>query len=354
MNSKIKVLLAFDHELPLGGVSRSYKEAIIDPTYELLSLSDNIGVKVNLFTDILCGDFFRRNGENAFYELYRSQLRETLTRGHDVQLHIHPHWIDSTFENKIYKPSSSFKLADFKNRPYPNNIDGIIEKSIALLNEICLPAKHDYQCISYRAGGFNLSPETESILSSLMKHGIKIDSSIAKGLFIKSIYSTVDYKKMPEQCNWYISPDKNLNIPVKDGIWEIPIATVSAGLWTNIIHVLRKYKYKERFFTTGKTIHNGKTKIGDKLRFVFSVRMLGFDVHTLTPCDLMKILDSNVKKYSSEKEIILSTVSHPKNMGVYARGLMEGFVEKARKKYGNDIEFPTFATIYKEKLMTTA
>ncbi len=347
---KVKILLAFDHELPLGSTSTSYQEAIIDPTNEILSLADEIGVKISLFTDILCNDFFKRNNETVFCELYQSQLQKALKSGHDVQLHIHPHWIDSSFHNKNYNPSNSFKLADFKDQAYPNNISGIIEKGIQQLTEICLPAKNDYQCIAYRAGGFNLEPATELIVSALIQQGIHIDSSIPRGLFFKSDYSTVDYKDMPEQCNWFISPNGKLNIPSKEGLLEIPIASIKAGLWTNIIHALRKINNKQRAFSTGKTIHSGKMHLMDKLRFVFSVRMLGFDLYTLSSGDLMKILDSNINRFS-ENEILLSTVSHPKNMGTYSRLLMKEFVSKARRKYGDTIEFSTFTDVYKTKIL---
>jgi len=354
MQKKIKVLLAYDHEIPLGGVSKSYKEAIIDPTNELIKLADDIGVKVNLFTDILCADFFKRNGELSFYDQYKNQLQETLRLGHDVQLHIHPHWIDSVFKDQLYKPSNSFKLADFKDKAYPNNIEGIVENSIKQLNEICLSTKADYKCIAYRAGGFNMWPETNAILAALFNNGIRIDSSIPKGLFFKSNFSTVDFRNMPEQCNWFISPQGDLNKPSQNGIWEVPIATINAGLWTNIVHGYRKVKYKERAFSTGKTIHSGKTKIIDKLRFVLSVRMLGFDLHTLSSDDLMRILNKNIKEYSSEKEIVLSTVSHPKNMGAYSRMVMKEFVDKARRKYGDAIDFPIFSSVYQNMIKTTA
>jgi hypothetical protein len=350
MEKKIRVLLAFDHEVPLGSISTSYKEAIFDPTDNILALAAETGIKINLFTDILCNNFFKKHGEFDFCGLYESQLQKTLRYGHDVQLHIHPHWINSGFQNKIFEPSSSYKLSDFKDGAYPDNIYGIIEQGILNIDKICRPVKNDYQCIAYRAGGYNLEPETELILSALFQLGIRIDSSIAKGLYFKTDYSHVDYKKMPEDCNWYISPKGNIRHAGKDGIFEIPIATIKAGLRTNLLHTLRKAKYKKRAFYSGKTIYAGKMKLIDKLRFVFSVRMLGFDLHTLSSGDLMKILEHNVRRYSSGKEIILSTVSHPKNMGPYSLKLMKEFVDKTREKYKDAVEFTTFTDIYRSKL----
>ena len=47
----IKILLTFDYELPLGGVS-SYNKGIFEPTEKLLSLVNKLGIPIVLFSDI--------------------------------------------------------------------------------------------------------------------------------------------------------------------------------------------------------------------------------------------------------------------------------------------------------------
>ncbi|MEI7595137.1 MAG: hypothetical protein WCK02_05265 [Bacteroidota bacterium] len=341
---KIKVLLSFDHELPLGGLYKNYDEALFNPTKAIIDLANKLGVRINLFSDILSAQFFKKNNDFEFCDGYLKQLHHALNTGHDVQLHIHPHWIKSSYIDGKYIPANFFKLADYKDENYPLNIEGIIENGINYLTDICIKAKPSYKCIAYRAGGFNFEPETSRILNSLLNNGILIESSIVKGFYYKSKHSLINFKNMPKQSNWYISPNEPINIPMNDGLFEIPIASKPAGLYTNITHIINKHLHKDRAFITGQSIHSGKVNILNKLKFVFSVRTLGFDVYTLSSADLINILDYNVKGIKNQEEIILSTVSHPRNMGPHSIKLMNDFINKAREKY-SDIEFVSYTEI---------
>src|ERR1700712_4517023 len=123
----LKLLLTFDHELPLGGVRTSYKEAMFDPTYRLFELAGTLKVPVVLFTDVLCGIRYKEWDNSSFYTPYVKQLQNAILKHHDVQLHLHPHWLTTSFENNFFLPSRDFRLADFKaNKTY--SIDNIIKK----------------------------------------------------------------------------------------------------------------------------------------------------------------------------------------------------------------------------------
>jgi hypothetical protein len=330
---KVKLLLSFDHELPLGSVYKSYAHALFTPTQRILEAANKEDVKVCLFTDILSYIFFKKHNITEFTEPYVKQLQEAVRNGHDVQLHLHPHWLNSKYEHGRFIPSSNFALADFAKKNFPENIEGIIEQGIAELNTICRAVQFDYQCIAFRAGGFNLYPETSRILNALYENGIRIDSSIPKGLYFRSALSLINYKDMPSQCNWYIPLQGPLSAMTNTGLFEIPIATTPAGLWTNLKHLYFKRKNNRHAYNSGNTIHSDNVSKLDKLRFVFSVRMLGFDTYSLDVDDLVKMLKYNINKYQKEKIIILSTISHPKNMGPHAVDIMTGFIRTARKQY---------------------
>ncbi|MHC1706026.1 MAG: hypothetical protein AB9842_00755 [Bacteroidales bacterium] len=335
-----RIILSFDHELPLGGVYKDYDHALFEPTRNILRAAEKENVKLCLFTDILSFLFFKKHGVIEFTEPYIRQLQEAVSNGHEVQLHLHPHWIHSKYENGAFYPSPLFSLADFAGEAYPGNIEGIIEQGIQELTAICQQVKPDYRCTAFRAGGFNLFPETSRILNSLYKNGILIDSSIPKGLYYKSAYSLINYRDMPPQCNWFIPLEGPLNRTSNKGMFEIPIATKPAGLLTNLRHLYFKRKHKNHAYLSGKTIHSGNVGKLDKLRFVFSVRMLGFDTYSMKVDDLMKILRYNLSLYKDNPDIILDTVSHPKNIGPYGVALMTGFVQAARKEIPG-IEFVT-------------
>ena len=340
----IKILLAFDHELPLGKMTTSYDKAIFEPTDMILESATKHGFKVNLFTDILCALAFKENNIGDFYFKYKAQLHRTLQAGHDVQLHIHPHWIDTKFKDGVFEPSKSFKLADFKDNAYPNNIEGIVERSVKELQSICKEVKTDYACNSYRAGGYNLSPETERIINALYANGIRIDSSVVKDYYYKSELSEINFKNYHNNGNWFFPLSGPVNSVSETGMYEIPIASSKAGVVTNLKHLYYKRKYKKFTYTSGYPIHSGKVNKIDKLKFVFSARPLGFDIISLHSQDLIKIVEDYIKSQNYNGDIIISSVSHPKNMGTFSVKLMEDFVRKIRDKHS--VEFCTFTDIY--------
>ncbi len=346
--NKIKLLLSFDYELPLGGIEKSYSHSLFEPAGKLLDMARQLEVPVNFFADILCLIRFKEWDHDNFFVPFRKQLHQALKEKHDVQLHIHPHWINSTFQDGHFIPSTSFTLSDFAGNPHPDNIDGIIEKGARFLTDICREAIPEYKCVAYRAGGYNLYPETAKILQSLYNNGIRIDSSVIKGYCFFSDVVKIDFRKMPGKPNWYMSLNGDFKKEADKGIFEIPIASIPK----KIFEVPTRFKLKKYSGrcpeNRGKMLHTSRhVSITDKIRQMLSSRMLTFDNYTYSPEYLMKILNYNIKKYSKYNDIVLSVISHPKTMGDYSFFLMKNFVEQAREKYKDNIEFCRYSEIYK-------
>ena len=344
---KLKILLTFDHELPLGGVRSSYKEALFDSTDRLFGLAGKLGIPLVLFTDVLCGIRYREWDENLFYKPYVKQLQEAVGIRHDVQLHLHPHWLTSTYGNNMFIPSNDYRLADFlTGKAY--SIDDLVKTGVNFLKDVCTKADPDYRCIAFRAGGYNLERATREILSSLYKYGIRFDSSITKGYYFRSGLSEVDCRYMPSVPNWFIGLDGNTRKEAVSGIFEVPIASIPKTLF----EIPTRFKIKTLAGQAPKDhgfqIHEGNpADLKSKIRMMFSARMLSFDNYTLSIDYLMKNLDYNVKKYRNYDSAILSVSGHPKSMGDYSFQLMESFVQRVREKYP-EAEFTTFSRLANE------
>ncbi len=346
---KLLLFLTFDHELPLGGVKTSWDDALFTPTRELFDVASELHVPVTLFTDVLCAIRFREWDAEGFYEPYTEQVEQAVTKGHDVQLHLHPHWLTSGFEGKRFLPSDNYSLSDFANNTSGNDIDLIIRKGVSFLNETIRPTCPEYRCNAFRAGGYNLGDRQSRplILKSLYDNGIRYDSSIAKGYYFSSGISVVDYNGMPAQANWHLPADGDFSKDSGSGILEIPIASIPKSLFeVPTLFKMKKYAYRAPL-GRGYQIHEGRPgSFRNKLRSFMSTRMLGFDNYTYEPEYLIKILDYNVKKYRNEETVMLSIVGHPKTMGSYAWDMMRYFVKTVRSKYP-EAEFTTFTQIDK-------
>lgn len=344
---RLTLFLTFDHELPLGGVKTSWDDALFTPTNELFSIAKELDVPVTLFTDVLCALKFRKWDDKGFYQPYTAQLKEAVQSGHDVQLHLHPHWLTSDFDGKRFIPSKDYSLSDFLNDKKANSIDSIISQGIQFLTETLNPSFPEYKCNAFRAGGYNLgdSESRPAILKGLYDHGIRFDSSIAKGYYFSSGLSVVDYRNMPGKANWHLSPDGDLTKDSNSGILEIPIASIPKSVFEiPTLFKMKKYAYRAPL-GRGYQIHEGKPgSFRNKLRSFMSTRMLGFDNYTYNPQYLIKILDYNIRKYKNEESVMMSIVGHPKTMGKYAWDMMRYFVKTVRTKYPETI-FSTFSQI---------
>jgi hypothetical protein len=346
----LKIFLTFDHELPLGRLNTTFEKAIFEPTYNVLQLAESLDVRVVLFTDVLCALRFKKWDNEGYYKPYINQLKSAVKKGHDIQLHLHPHWLTSNYENGVVTPSDDFKLADFANKQYPNNIPGIIKTGIAFLNEVCSEASGDYKCIAFRAGGYCLAPETDKIFTGLYENGIRYDSSICKGYYFKSAISEVNYNNAPSVANWFIGTDGNYNKVSTGGIFEIPIA----GKPKNLFEVPTKFKMKKYQNrgpeNRGTQIHEDKPSgFVYKVRQALASRMLTFDNYTYSVSYLMEVLNYHVQKYSDSETIMLSAIAHPKSMGDYSLQLMKNFIEQTREKYGEKVQFYTYHQLYNEQ-----
>lgn len=343
---KLKLFLTFDHELPLGVLKTSYESSLFEPTRKVMELADKLDVKVTLFTDILCASRFKEWDFTNFYTPYKNQLVSALKNGHDVQLHIHPHWLTSTFEEGKYTPSSDFGLSDFVNNQAGKGVDGIIKQGAEELTQLCVSGNPAYKCIAFRAGGFNIAPATKQIMTALYANGIRYDSSMARGYYFKSGISEVDFRKLPESPNWVIDPD-NYHVALdSEGILEIPIATMHKTPF-EIPTMFKLTRYAQRApLNHGTMIHEGNhNSLAARIKMLLSVRFLSFDNYTVTLDYLLRIVRYTIRRYKSSDTIMLSILSHPKSMGSYSFELMEGFIKEIHKRYP-DAEFMTFSQLY--------
>jgi hypothetical protein len=344
---KIRILLSFDHELPLGSLRTNYARALFDPTQKLFDLSSQLGVPVTLFTDVLCAKRYREWDKENFYDPYLRQIQNAVALGHDVQLHLHPHWLTSRFENGRVLPSADYSLADFIQHPeFP--VSRIVKMGTDFLRDECRKSDPAFEVLAFRAGGYNIEPASAEIFTALAENGIRYDSSVVPGYYFVSALSLIDFRKLPALPGWHIGHNGDFRKGAGSGLFEIPIASIPKTPFEIPTRFkLKKYAHRAPE-NHGSMLHEGKpgTRM-ERLRMLFSSRMLTFDNHTLSADYLMRILDYNVRKYAGSGILNLATCSHPKTMGDYSFRLMEEFIGKARLRYP-DIEFTTFTGLHRQ------
>ena len=111
------LILTLDYELYGNGSGDIYTH-IIEPTERILALAGEYKAKITFFVEVV--EFWRieeewLNGNKMGYdknpiEDVRKQLQTAHKQGHDIQLHIHPQWVDAEYKNGAW----SVNLADWR------------------------------------------------------------------------------------------------------------------------------------------------------------------------------------------------------------------------------------------------
>jgi hypothetical protein len=348
--SRVTLLLSFDHELSLGGAD-CYHRNLFDPTERILDLAGELDVPVSLFTDVLCALRFDEWDPTAFTDPWERQIGRALHAGHDVQLHLHPHWMTTRYEHGRILPSSDYTLSHFREVAPPDDIRGLVSRGAGFLTERCRRHMPDYRCVAYRAGGFNLAPETPVILGALHDEGIRIESSIAKGFHFESSTSRIDYRNMPARANWFIDPAGPLDREAESGLYEIPVAGRPRTPVNNLPFLVKRVlRHGRAYASGGHEFPADATSAAGRLARLFprSTWVLGFDRHTDSVSNLLAILRHHVAGHDDD-EVVCAAVSHPKHMGDHQLSLMEGFVRLAREAWGDRLRFASYRQVFDEK-----
>jgi len=350
---RVFLALSFDHELSLGGV-RSYGENLFAPTEALLDTANDLGVKICLFTDILCNLRFKEWDRDGFCVPYERQLRRALCEGHEVQLHLHPHWMDVSFDRGRFVLGQRFSLGDFADGSGTHDLCSILHQGLEELVSVCSGSDHEYRCLAYRAGGHSYGATERQQTSMLWKSGVRIDSSIAKGYYLKTRSTLVNFRRMPVAANWFIEPGGVLTSPAERGLFEVPIASSPRTPVNNLPFLARRIIAKRyRRDSGGIGFHERKDGFCEKLGRLFpqSAWMLSFDGFTDTPARLLGILRTHLRRHATDEEIYCSAISHPKSMGAYQLRLFRDFVSMARQSFGSALSITSFREIARLKGM---
>ena len=96
----MQIYLTFDYEIYFGDRPGSVEKCILEPTRMLTEMADKHGVKLCQFVDIgfllkMESEMIKHPSLQKDHAALCTQLEKLWKTGHDLQLHIHPHWEDS-------------------------------------------------------------------------------------------------------------------------------------------------------------------------------------------------------------------------------------------------------------------
>jgi hypothetical protein len=217
----MRTLLTLDYEVYFGRNTGTVERSMLEPTEALLAVARRHGAKLVFFVD--AGFILRLRAEMhksprlaAEHDAICRQVEALAGEGHEIQLHIHPHWEDSSWSEDGWKIDvSRFALHAF---PEPQ-IREIVGRYTGVLRELAGP-----DCaFAYRAGGWVIQP-FERIRDALLANGVTIDSTVFAGGYREGRVQPYDFRAAPAKSRWCFDVDPL--VEKKSGPFlEIPIAS---------------------------------------------------------------------------------------------------------------------------------
>ena len=318
------IALTFDYEVFLG-VSGSIENCIIEPVNKLMLLLEEEKIPAVFFVDILFLDKLIKNECSIEFGVIKSNLQELLKKGHSLELHIHPHWLDA----KRVPDSNEWDLTDDRRYRVSSLTNEerveLFTKGHYILLSICQEIIPDYKIKAFRAGGLCIQPfdAFDGLLKSL---DIFIDSSVAPGVYNNSPTHQYDFTNIKAVEPYFFS--KEIDKPLTNGEFlEFPILAYEVSFFERLIQRFKKRSPSHKIFGDGKA--NGpksqvKQKWVDKFKsskFLFSVdgdyyedillkRIYGSKAEFITILCHPKLLSQQsfitIKKLSESKKVTFS------------------------------------------------
>ena len=355
---KINLLITADYELFLGRNFVGHDEVLFAPTEQLMARCEALGVGLTFFADICSVWAHRKFGLDDYADKFETQMQDALKRGHDVQLHVHPHWLNSTWrEGRWQVATDRMYLAEFGFTDSEDAAPAIIKRGVDYLHDLLQAVTPTYRCTAFRAAGLALQPEEHKLISALLDHGIKIDSSIAKDLILQLDTIEIDYRRVPTVANWYLAPASGIAQDAGAGLLEIPIATFRCDLPSRLGFLYRRLR------SVGMRRGAGVSRSSEQTRWSNLSTMLRYNLRYLygspmfsLSCDtkghnldmLLNGFEAYLRQHSDSSTIYVAMINHPKLMFDAQFDLLESFVRAVRSRHGESLSFVTTTDVLRQ------
>lgn len=200
----MNISITLDYELFLGAKTGTVSKCLVEPLNALeATVKDSDNVRFTIFVDTTYLYKIYQLKERvpslaADYDQLVEHITELKSHGHDIQLHIHPHWQYSDYIDGRWKlDHEHYKLSDLQ----PGEASMIVKNAKQQLDSIL-----GYSTSIFRAGGFSAQP-TSLIVKLFAENGIVADSSVCPGTSYDSPQQKYDYTSAPHVDKYKFSRD---------------------------------------------------------------------------------------------------------------------------------------------------
>jgi len=315
----MNIIVSLDYELFFGPDSGTAEQCMIVPIKETLKIVNKWKVPLSLFVDAGYISRLREYRSKSVqasneYDLVASQLDDLQKCGHDLQLHIHPHWEDSYLkDDKWFVDTGRYKLSDFP----VSSINEIITKYAGALRSL------SNDVMAFRAGGWCIQP-FDQMREGLKTNKIWLDSTVYLGGRNASGTHSYDFRNAPNETHWRFSDD-----PLEkdeDGYFaEIPISSLRMG--PRLYWGLAWFKMLGRESTVqygdGRAIYPPKKFLAQKL---LQATYSPVSIDGYKASFLREAYRHYKRRHKDQNNEFFVIMGHPKALTPYSLGKLDEFL----------------------------
>jgi hypothetical protein len=230
-------VLTLDYEL-FFGKSGTPQNSLLKPTKFILDTLSKINGKATFFVDTMYLNILKTSNRIQDRKLYitiEEQLKEIVYRGHRIELHLHPHWLDAYAggETWIFPTYEHYRL----NSLSPEKIKKLFRQGTELLNNIAYAVDPYYSVVAFRAGGYCIEP-FKILKDAFIENNIKIDSSVVPLMKTDNNIHRFDYSEITPTSYYFFSDDIH-QIVTNGNFLEIPINGYNINRVERVIHFVK-------------------------------------------------------------------------------------------------------------------
>jgi hypothetical protein len=318
----MNLLLTFDYEL-YGDGSGSVFDHMIEPTKKILDILDYSNIKSTIFFEVI--EYWRikeqwEKGNKMGYEknpvlAIEKQLKDAYKNGHDVQLHLHPQWLNAKWQDEKWQiDRSMWRLGNFIDINGYTLFD-LLRDGKNTLEEMLKTINSNYKCHTLRAGGFNIFP-SNNIIDAMKNLGFMCDSSVYPGGFEDGTLSQYDYRDIDIKKDfWYVDNDMRNESRFKSEIVELPIFALPSIRIIKLFcrHRIMSYFRNRKSATSGFSAKNTKKSLISKILFLFNKEYLTWDFCLFSNSMNIRFLKECLKLNKNHNRLNFTIIGHPKN-----------------------------------------
>lgn len=305
------IKLTFDYELFFGDESGTVLRTLIEPTNKILDAMDSVGANGTFFVDWQMLKYLSLEEDaraKEDYILIVNQLKDIIMRGHRIELHIHPHWVDAKYIGNgkwNFDNFDHYSLQSFREE----EIVQMFVEGTNLLESIVKEVDPQYKIVAFRAGGWAILP-FDMLKKGFERAGILIDSSIIGGEKVMENDMVLDFTSAPTKAVYRFS--KDVLIEDTEGTFiEYQIGQLHFDFFTSVLNSVFHKLYPDRFVRLTDGTHDRKVdnsiNITTRLSFKDRVnRKAVISLDAYPPFLLRMLLRKN-------KEDVVTIMGHPKD-----------------------------------------